>query len=248
MVSDPRLPPVEPDPIKGPILLRQRWRDVIFLHWAVDPEQVAPRLPSGTQPDVLDGETYVGVVAFRVPSTQVLGRVPIGPGVEVNTRVYSVDEEGRHGTVFLSLDMSRPDMALAGRVLGWLAYLWTDIDVVGEAADGTTGYRCRRKVPHEKLVSTVVVTRGPRLTEETTAFEHFVTARWFLHNPHPLGSYCLPVAHVRWPAHRAEIVDVDDVLVRAAGLTPRTVQPASALWSPGVNASIGRPGRISPRS
>ena len=49
-----------------PRLMTQRWRDVAFLHWAVDPEAVARFFPPGVRPDVLDGRTYVGLVPFRM--------------------------------------------------------------------------------------------------------------------------------------------------------------------------------------
>jgi uncharacterized protein YqjF (DUF2071 family) len=47
-------------------LLTQWWLDLAFLHWAVDPADVAPLLPAGAVPDTLDGVTYVGLVAFRM--------------------------------------------------------------------------------------------------------------------------------------------------------------------------------------
>lgn len=50
----------------GPTMMTQSWRDAGFLHWAVDPRDVAPMLPRGVHPDVIDGVTYVGLVPFRM--------------------------------------------------------------------------------------------------------------------------------------------------------------------------------------
>ena len=48
-----------------------------------------------------------------------------------------------------------------------------------------------------------------------------------------------PVDHEPWPVHRATLLDLDDELVAAAGLT---VEGAPhVLWSPGVHVRIGRP-------
>lgn len=66
-----------PPPMPGPAPLRQAWVDVAFVHWRVEPDTVARLLPAGTGPDTLDGCTYVGLVAFRVPGTLVLGSVPV---------------------------------------------------------------------------------------------------------------------------------------------------------------------------
>ncbi len=60
--------PITPDPpeaIARP-LLTQSWLDLTFVHWAVDPADVAGLPPPGTVPDTLDGVTYVGLVAFRM--------------------------------------------------------------------------------------------------------------------------------------------------------------------------------------
>lgn len=60
--------PVSPRPPAAPMrpLLTQSWLDLAFLHWAVDPADVAPLLPPGTVPDTFDGVSYVGLVAFRM--------------------------------------------------------------------------------------------------------------------------------------------------------------------------------------
>jgi len=46
--------------VTGPVMMKQSWRDLTFLHWAVAPEEVAHRMPPGVRPDTLDGVTYVG--------------------------------------------------------------------------------------------------------------------------------------------------------------------------------------------
>ena len=55
--------PLTPRPLRR-TLSTQTWSDLCFLHWAVDPDQVAPLLPRGTRPDTLDGSTHVGLIGF----------------------------------------------------------------------------------------------------------------------------------------------------------------------------------------
>ena len=40
-----------------PRLLRQKWEDLSFLHWAVEPASIAHLYPPGTERDTLDGTT-----------------------------------------------------------------------------------------------------------------------------------------------------------------------------------------------
>ena len=90
--------------------MRQTWADLAYVHWAVDPERVAPLLPRGTRPDGLDGATYVGLIPFVMRGAG-FGRGPAipwaGDFLETNVRLYSVDDQGRHGVVFRSLEANR---------------------------------------------------------------------------------------------------------------------------------------------
>lgn len=94
----------------GPVLMNQSWRDVTFLQWAVDPQPVANRMPPRVRPDTFDGVTYVGLIPFRMVGAG-LGPGPavpwLGSFLETNVRLYSVDDTGRRGIVFLSLDADR---------------------------------------------------------------------------------------------------------------------------------------------
>lgn len=63
--------PVTPPALPRPVIFDQRWTDLTFIHWPVLPESVAGSYPPGTRPDVFaDGMTYVGLVPFRMSSTQ----------------------------------------------------------------------------------------------------------------------------------------------------------------------------------
>ena len=56
-------------------MLKMRWEDLLFLHWAVAPEQVRPHLPAGLELDTFDGKAWLGVVPFTMASTRVIRRV-----------------------------------------------------------------------------------------------------------------------------------------------------------------------------
>ena len=98
--------PIAP-PLAGPALFDQDWLSLFFMHWAVDPADVAPFMPRGVRPDEFDGATYVGLVPFRMVDAGLGRRHPtpyLGTFLECNVRLYSVDDEGRHGVVFRSLE------------------------------------------------------------------------------------------------------------------------------------------------
>ncbi|MGP3991796.1 YqjF family protein [Streptomyces sp. 3N207] len=225
-------------------LLTQSWLDLAFIHWAVDPKDVAGLLPAGTVPDTLDGATYVGLVAFRmhrvgwfrVPGIPYLGTFP-----ETNVRLYSVDEYGRRGVVFRSLDASRLVPVVMARIGFRLPYLWSRMAI---RSDGDTlTYTSSRRWPGPRGAhSRITVRRGERLTEPTE-LEHFLTARWGMHNAFFGRQMYLPNTHPRWPLHRADLIECDEDLVAAAGVPELVGDPVSVLYSPGVPVRLGRPAR-----
>ncbi|MER6913530.1 DUF2071 domain-containing protein [Streptomyces sp. NPDC000594] len=228
-------------------LLTQSWLDLAFVHWAVDPGQVAGLLPAGTVPDVFQGTTYVGLVAFRMhrvgwfrlPGVPYLGSFP-----ETNVRLYSVDSHGRRGVVFRSMDASRLLPVVMGRAGFRLPYVWSRMSL--RHRGDTVVYTSSRRWPGPRGASTrLAVRRGERI-EEPTELEHFLTARWGLHTAVPGGVAFLPNDHPRWPLYRARLVECQDGLVAAAGLPAPREEPVSVLYSPGVPVRLGRPDRRPP--
>lgn len=242
--------PISADPARtvASTLLTQSWLDLSFLHWAVDPADVAPLLPAGTVPDTHEGLTYVGLVAFRMhrvgwfraPGIPYFGSFP-----EINVRLYSVDRHGRRGVVFRSLEAARLLPAAIGRAAFRLRYTWARMTI--DRDGDTITYSSSRRWPGPRGLRCRLMVRVGERIEEPTALEHFLTARWGIHNALASRSVYLPNAHPRWPLHRAELLRCEDDLVSAAGLPAPGGPPMSVLYSPGVPVRIGRPARSGTR-
>ncbi|BCJ33447.1 hypothetical protein Athai_09500 [Actinocatenispora thailandica] len=222
-------------------VLAQDWREVTFLHWAVSPAAVAPLLPAGLRPDLHEGRTYLGLVAFRMVRVGP-PRLPVpylGTFAETNVRVYSVDGRGRRGVVFLSLDAARLLPALVGRCAARLPYRWAAMRLRREPG-GTVRYLSRTRWPGRGVRDLLAVRPGARIATPS-ATETFLTARWGLHTRLAGRTWYLPNIHQSWPLHRAELLDRDSGLVTASGLADAAADPVSVLWSPGVSVRFGPP-------
>jgi hypothetical protein len=230
-----------------PHVLRQRWCDVAFLHWAVRPDAVARFFPPGVRPDALDGWTYVGLVPFRLVGTAI-GRGPAVPWagtfLETNVRLYSVDATGRRGVVFLSLDTDRALAVATARAVFGMPYRWARMRF---RADGDVrSYTARLRWPGLQAHSRVTVrpAGGPSLDGAPLGgpLEAFLTARWGLHIAHLGRTWYLPNTHETWPLQRADVLELDDGLVASVGLGDLAGRaPDHAAFSAGVAATFGTP-------
>ena len=230
-----------PNPVRRAVFT-QHWGDLTMLHWPVAPEVVAPLLPAGTEPDVLDGVTYVGLVPFVMSRVRILGTPPLpylSRFAETNVRLYAFDPaSGRRGVVFRSLEAARLLPVVAAKVSYRLPYLWAQMSV--RHGPDTVSYQTRRRWPGPRGAGgTVRVRKGPPCAADELAL--FLTARWGLFSSWYGGRTAFaPVDHAAWPLHRAELLDLDDDLVVAAGLPAPHGEP-HVLWTPGVRVRIGRP-------
>lgn len=230
-------------PLPRPVFIGQFWGDLTFVHWPVDPQSVVHLFPAGTRPDVFDdGLTYVGLVPFVMRRSALGDRMPlpyVGAFAETNVRLYSVDDAGRHGVLFRSLETER--LAVVGLTRAGLGvpYTWAKMRVTRQ--DNRIRYTSVRRWPRRGLLSRVEVIVGDPVAP--TPLEIWLTARWGAHTRKAGRTWWVPNEHPAWPLHAADIVDFDDDLVSAGGVTVAGDR-LRALYSPGVAARFGRPGLV----
>lgn len=243
--DDPDLP-VHPDapPLPGRPVMDQVWADLVFLHWRLDPALAEPWMPPGARPDVHDGSTWIGLIGFEMRRAGFGHGLPIpylGDFAEINVRLYSVDDQGRHGVVFASLETERLSLAAVTDPVG-VRYRWARIRMERWAeATGRVRYVSRRRQPPARGARTDFAVR-PLEEPADDPLSVFLTARFGMH--HRLGRrpVWVPNTHPRWPLRRAELLHCHDELVAAAGFPGVTDRaPDSVLWSPGVRTQFGAP-------
>lgn len=245
----------------------QRWTDAVFLHWRIPEAVAAPFMPPGVVPDTFDGSAWVGLIGFRMQGAG-LGYGPgipyFGSFNEINVRLYSREPDGTRGVVFLSLDATRLAVVLAARAAG-IPYVWARAGFRGVAAVATStgavlagregpaglagpegpaglagpraGYWVRRFRGGARSDFAV----APEFDAEATdPLSLHLTARFGLHTRFRGRTMYVPNTHTAWPLYRAELTQVEDQLVAAAGITVAG-PPESVLFSPGVRTQFGRP-------
>lgn len=245
-MTDPQGPPLPTRQV-----MSQWWRDIAFLHWRVAPETVAPLLPRGVRPDVHAGSSWVGLIPFRMVDAGVGRRGPVpryGTFPETNVRLYGVDDAGRHGVVFRSLEAPWLPVVAAARLGFGVPYEWARMSVEPPAAPaeprGTTlSYRTRRRGRGHPGARIDVEVGDP--VAEPSPLDLFLTARFGLHTSVLGRTLWVPNTHGPWPLRTATVTHLEDTLVAAAGLPGVTSRPPdSVLFSTGVRTVFGLPRRI----
>ena len=234
-VTAPRLP--------RPVFTQQRWSDLTFVHWPVDPDAVEHVFPDGTRPDVFgDGRTYVGLVPFVMSELALGVRSPIpyfGRFLETNVRLYSTDDEGRHGVLFRSLETARLAVVPVTRTVLGTPYTWARMRLTRDGQLIT--YDSVRRLPRRGLRSSLAIEVG--VSVDPTPLEVWLTARWGAHTRKAGSTWWVPNQHVPFPFREANVLELNDELVAASGVTP-IGERLRALYSPGVRTSFGRPTRL----
>jgi uncharacterized protein YqjF (DUF2071 family) len=243
----------EPPVIKRPVM-HQRWRQLLFLHWAVPAEVVQATLPAGLEVQTYDGRAWLGVVPFLMEGIRPVG-LPAVRGLsafgELNLRTYVQHRSGVTGVWFYSLDAHQHLAVQLARTLFHLPYHYAAIDsrpITGDADARRIGYWWRRGGRSRGLWAPAFVYDPPQATTPTQpdSLDSFLVDRYTLfahdarrdrlstgqvtHEPYRIGT---PTLH-RW----------DPRLFDLNGLDRPGRPPDHACWSPGVDVRVERLHRL----
>ena len=228
---------------ESPVLMYQRWHELLFLHWAVNPEMVEASLPEGLTVDTFDGKAWIGIVPFSMSGVRPRF-LPAVPGLssfpELNLRTYVVDAEGRPGVWFYSLDTPKRLPNCIARTFFHLNYRMARI--------GEYFYEkgCRHR-SELKVDSTWDASQsfdwqreGEAFAAEPGSLEFFLVERYrlFAHDSKRKRLLTGKVHHVPYPIQRVKLEDYSDRLFTLNGIDAPGKAPDSVLASAGVAVRI----------
>jgi uncharacterized protein YqjF (DUF2071 family) len=203
--------------------MAQRWKDLLFAHWPVDPERLRPHIPAGLTLDCRDGAGWVSMTPFVLEGLRPRG-FPAFPWVssfpELNFRTY-VTRNRKPGVFFFSLDAARTIAVVGARAAFHLPYFLAEMYVT-TGPDGVTDYRSHRtdsQRPAEfQARYRPVAERSPRPAELDT-IDHWLTERYCLYAVDRGGRlYRTEIHHAPWLLQPVEAKILWNTVATAAGM------------------------------
>jgi len=202
--------------------MAQTWRDLLFMHWPLEPETLRRLVPASLTLDTYEGRAWIGVVPFMMTGIRLRWLPPV-PGTtsfpELNVRTY-VTIGGRPGVFFLSLDATNPLAVEVARRWFHLPYVGARIscrregdDVVysSERTDGRLSRPAELEVRYRPT--------GPAAAAQAGSLAHWLTERYCLYVPSTAGQLLRgEIHHAPWSLQTATAEIAVNTMAAAAGL------------------------------
>jgi hypothetical protein len=221
--------------------MRPAWEHLLFLHWAVAPEEIQRLLPRGVELDTFEGRAWVGLVPFTMRRVRpnwapAAGRSLYENFHETNVRTY-VHCNGEPGVWFFSLDAANALAVAAARLWYKLPYFHARMSL--EQNEDVLRFKSQRIAPRPLPATSDVAARvESRIFHAAPdTLEHFLVERYILYSHARGQTFRGRVHHVPYPLQRAETLSCAENLIEAAGIACPESAPHT-LYSRGVEVEI----------
>jgi hypothetical protein len=228
--------------------MAQRWRDLLFAHWPVDPEYLRPLIPVGLSLDCQRGTAWVSLTPFRLEGLRPRG-LPALPWVsafpELNFRTY-VTRDLKPGVFFFSLDAARTVAVMGARSAFHLPYFLAAMRIA-TARNGAIAYHSHRTGSAHRAEFKAVYRPVPQTSgrpAELGTIEHWLTERYCLYAVDRAGRlYRTEIHHAPWPLQPVEAEILWNTISTAAGIE-LPPQPTLTAYARRLDVVVWWPRRL----
>ena len=223
----------------GPFVGRQRWNQLLFAHWEIDPATVQATLPRGLYVDKFAGAAYLGIVPFAMERVRPVWLPPI-PWVswflELNVRTYVHDARGRSGVWFYSLDCNRALAVVIARRFFHLPYFRARM--AASLFGGEIHYECQRRDENAGVCRYVWTPGEKSAPVAPGSLDFFLVERYLLFAADSEGQlYSGRVHHAPYRVNQPSVSQFSVEPARLAGFR-LTGEPVSVLAALPVDVAI----------
>ena len=207
-------------------MIYQEWKEVVFLHWPVQPELLHHFLPEGLDLQSYKGNGWVSLVVFRLNNLRprYLPALPaVSDSNEINIRTY-VTCKGKPGIYFLNMELGKTFTKLIAKTFTGLPYRTSSIE-------HQEGYYISRNNDQNDELNLQYQAQEKIL--DKTELDKWLTERYALFQDHGQNTIIeYEVHHAEWPLHDVFIQENQLKYDRFSSLIHK--EPQCMHYSPGV--------------
>lgn len=221
-------------------IMHQEWKDLLFLHWRCNPEDIQKTLPPGLFVDTFDGDAFVTITPFYMENVSFLNFPMALPGInnfnEINVRTYVYDRHGNPGIWFYSLDINSLMASKGAQLTFFLPYHHAEITLAKKNDSiSINGMRVGSSVAFDFDYSKT--NKNTHLAEPGT-LEFFLIERYTLFSFSSNQLYMGKVSHAPYPLTKASVTKSSNSLLKANALPVANTEAELFHYSSGVNVDI----------
>ncbi len=176
----------------------QEWNDTIFLHWQVNPKLIEPMLPKGINPDVINGKSWVSLVAFDMNNIGVrsIPKIPhISDFHEINIRVY-ITCKGKPSVYFLSMEGSKKTSCKVLKAVSKFPYRYSKME------RSSLNFKSQNRKYNDSFNIEYNVGNDIASKDET---DLWLTERYAVFQDYKKSIIEYDVHHMEWPVNKIRI-------------------------------------------
>ena len=219
------------------VVMRQRWENLLFLHWTLDREAIQRTLPPGLFTDTFAGTGWLGIVPFAMRDVRPAGLPAVGAFsnfLELNVRTYVHDADGVPGVWFYSLDCNQALAVWVARTFFRLPY---EHAVMQAEFGATNDYRCTRRGTSDEARYRWEP-QGALQTAQPGTLDYFLLERYHLYAAKGGNLYRGQVAHEPYQFQAAEVAELSARPAEQAGFANLSPKPQHICHAPGMDVRI----------
>ncbi|MFS0644807.1 YqjF family protein [Siminovitchia sp. 179-K 8D1 HS] len=186
-------------------IMRQTWRNVLFLHWPIQPGLLRPHIPPALEIDTFKGCAWLGIVAFTMKGIYFRGLpFSVVPSFsEVNVRTY-VTYKGKPGVFFMSLDVD--DWASLNIAKRWYRLPYHPAKISVQDCGGVIQYQSVRKAGNPVAFKGSCIPSNDVYFPDRGTLDHWLTEKYcFYTTRNGKDIYHGDIHHPPWPLKKADI-------------------------------------------
>lgn len=185
-------------------VMRQKWRNVSFIHWPVSQKALRAIIPQSLEIDTYHHQAWIGIVIFEMESIHIRGMssfslTPSFP--EINIRTY-VSHKGIPGIYMIDIDVDNWMTAKAAKTLFRMPYHMANISI--EKSTNAFHYESSRLINPAIKGEGFITPISDIYVSDKDSLDYWLMERYRLYHVKNGKVYKADIHHQAWELQKAE--------------------------------------------